>query len=337
MQLPTSNSTPTAREFGGFIWQVMQDRGLRSTRPQIDRALQELDVGQLSSVHQAALALSRGADNAVHFDYLAALRAVSTPAFRERLQLAGVEWQANSCLRSAMDDASREEFARLRAQLLGHDLEARAIAQSGLAQMLGIGAPSEASADAVGQRLSSVTDPPLDAVPTPSRPEGQPGRPSISRPRQIKIYGSSSALTIELSQLPGEGSSQWVVMVEGALSLRSEHGGFDWSNKVVFQVGVHELPAFLAVVLGWQTHEELRFHGHRKDKSLLLSEQAHGLYLELRQTARKVGVPITRPDRYALGMLVLEAMTKNEPGLTSADVLAVAKAVWLPQDRVQTT
>jgi hypothetical protein len=81
------------------------------------------------------------------------------------------------------------------------------------------------------------------------------------------------------------------------------------------------------MLLGWQDEGEFRFHGQKKDKALRVEHQQQGLYVELRQTRRKLGVPVSEPDRYALGMLVLDARTRNEPGLGAAEVLAVARGV----------
>jgi hypothetical protein len=191
-------------------------------------------------------------------------------------------------------------------------------------------APEVATPKPRAARSKSAAAPPAveSALPENDSP-ALPAEAAIRR--KAKAFGKAGALTLEIAPVRDQehhaSTARCTVMVEGALATGDGH--YDWSagSKVVFMCTQRELPQLLAVLMGWISELDFKFHGANKKKSLHIEHQDHGLLVHLRDATHNVRVPVDDADRYALAMLVLAAMTHNEPHLDSSSIMAVARAM----------
>lgn len=338
-QRATKNANPMnahrqhehARRISGFIWQTLNQRGILCGRPDVDQALQEVSGAQLERIEAAAGVLAKGGDSHDAFELLAAFRNVTRAATRTALRDEKVVWRAdvllevatgataarfnpalNTLLRAQADPADRQAAVKALAELCGAltdaDLRPQPVAQ-------------DVRAESGGDRHMPSTD--LEPAPASTR------RSPVEKPlpRKSKVYGKTAALTVEQALL--RDGTATTVMIEAANKLPNSDA-YDWRNKVAFQITIRELPEFFALLMGWIDATKFRFHGQENNKNLSAEHQPHGLYLAISQGSRKIGVPIEDADRYALAMLVLAAMTLNEPQLTATAVLEIARATMQP-------
>lgn len=342
----TGSSREHARRISGFVWQTMRDRGLSATRPNIEEALTELEPSQVDAIHEAATALAKGSDQRDVWLQLEALKVVSTAQLRQLLRSHQVYWRADKLFELAKDPALGPTFHQHRADLMRSTSATSSEAVTALRELCGsLAEDAEQPASASQPDAASNTSAPNANAPgsSDSHIRSSPSEPGSSKthskhnvkptskegrrtPRQVKIYGKAAAITVEIAELSTEPPVS-VVMVEGANA--GGDGSYRWSEKLVFQVGVREMPSLLAVLLRWQQAQEFRFHGQARDKSLLMEEQDHGLYVELRATSVRLGVPVHETDRYAFALLVVDAMARNEPSLGPSEILSVARSIWV--------
>lgn len=320
-----------ARRISGFIWQTLNQRGILCGRPDVNQALQEISGAQLERIEGAAGVLAKGGDSHDAFELLAAFRNVTRAATRTALRDEKVVWRAdvllevatgataarfnpalNTLLRAQADPADRQAAVKALAELCGALTEA---------DLRPLPAARDDHPESGGDR--HVPPPVLDPAPANTR------RSIIEKPlpRKSKVYGKTAALTVEQALL--RDGTATTIMIEAASKLANSDA-YDWRNKIAFQITLRELPEFFALLMGWIDATKFRFHGQENNKSLSAEHQAHALYLTVSQESRKIGVPIEDADRYALAMLVLAAMTLNEPQLTATAVLEIARATMQP-------
>lgn len=318
-----------ARQLGGFLWQTLADRGFRLSRDEVEQAFGELSPDHGSLLHQTCVRLSKGGDLRDDFQLASAFQAVAGNSLREILRGNGIDWRADKLLELASGSGTAAPFAAARAGLLkaeGRDEDALARLRQWCGSLLErdlehrstteVHAPQAAPPEPT-IRTSTEKHPPPIGTPLPATPTTRPNKSQ----RQVKVYGKAAALTVERAL---RADRQTVVMVEGAAAAGD--GTYRWDGKLVFQCTPRELPLVLAVLMGWREQTELRFHGEQRDKTLKLSRQPGGAYLELRAAGTRLGVPAGAADVYALGMLVLASLAANEPELSAQEVLAVCSA-----------
>jgi hypothetical protein len=326
-----------ARRAAPFVHQTMRDRGMACQRTDLEQALVEITPEQLHQVQDAAFELARGVDNRDAFSVLSALRTVSARAARVALRDAGIFYRADVLLPLAADGSSGPAFKVALANLQRGDVspQQRDEARTSLVGWCGPLDQSDLLAPApdgsLGKEQLHVNEPIADGtVPRNAPPLPAPLSRATAAGRQVKVYGKSAALTCEPAPVRGrnsepEGHGLHTIIIEGA-NARGD-GTYDWADKTIFACSLGELPQLLAVLLGWLPEVEFKFHGERSDKQLLLRHQEHGLYVRLRESNAVIGVPVAQPDRYALAMLVLNAMVANEPHRDASAVLKVCRAV----------
>lgn len=145
------------------------------------------------------------------------------------------------------------------------------------------------------------------------------------------MFGKAAALTWETAPMrtrAADAPALTTVMIEGA-TARGD-GTFAWDAKIVFACTARELPQLLAVLMGWTNEVEFAFHGGDVRKKLRVEHQAHGLFVKLQGPGATHSVPVDDADRYAVAMLVLHALTANEPLGDAQAVLAVCRDVMSP-------
>ncbi len=336
-----------ARRASAFVHQTMVGRGLRCLKSDLELALVELAPEQLRQVTDAAQSVAKGADNRTLMELLAALRTVSARPARQALSHAGIIYRADVLLPLAAGDRTGAAFAR------------------DMATLQRVGAPAEEREEARTKLLAQcgpLTHEDLVATTAPAAPspephdaqedlphleelenEGnaQPGRGQAagalrsnakeSPRRQVKVFGKTAALTWETAPMRGRSADApllTTVMIEGA-AARSD-GTFAWNDKVVFACTARELPQLLAVLMGWISEIEFGFHGGDVRKKLHIEHQGHGIFVRLQGPGATHAVPVEDADRYALAMLVLHAMTANEPLRDAQAILAVCRDVMSP-------
>jgi len=316
-----------ARRISGFIWQTLNQRGIQCGRPDVDKALQELSGTQLERIEGAAGVLAKGGDSHDAFELLAAFRTVARASARAALRDEKVVWRADVLLEVATG-ATAVRFnpalnTLLRAQAEPADREA---AVKALGELCGTLTDADLRPPSAAQVRHDEPGPDMHAPPAALEPAPASTRRSPAEktlPRKAKVYGNTAALTVEQALL--RDGTATTVMIEAANKLPNSDA-YDWRNKVAFQITLRELPEFFALLMGWIDATKFRFHGQENNKNLSAEHQPHGLYLAVSQGTRKIGVPIEDADRYALAMLVLAAMTLNEPQLTATAVLEIARA-----------
>jgi hypothetical protein len=329
-----------ARRAAPFVHQTMRDRGMACQRTDLDQALVEITPAQLQQVQDAAFELARGVDDRDAFSVLSALRTVSARAARTALRDAGIFYRADVLLPLAADAGSGPAFKVALASLQRGDVspQQRDQARTSLVGWCGPLDQSDLLAPAtdgsLGKEQPDVNEPLSDsALSRNAPPSPAPLSRASAAGRQVKVYGTSAALTCESAPVRARSSEPEVhglhtIMIEGA-NARGD-GTYDWAAKTIFACSLRELPQLLAVLLGWSPEVEFKFHGERSDKQLLLKHQEHGVYVRLREGGEVIGIPVTAPDRYALAMLTLNVMTANEPHGDASAVLSVCRAVSGP-------
>jgi hypothetical protein len=294
------------------VWQTMKKRGFRVSRQEIENALFELEKPQASALHQAAVAVPKGSDGPASFGLLEAFRLAAGAPLRETLRSQGIYWRADKLLALACDPATSNNFAVHCAQLRTDPagVSAGEEVANALRELCGsllerdlphfgeaagpnpsAAAPPAACGAARGGQLQCADLPPPPAAANSHRPRRRDGAPS-DRSR------FSEKGRADRGDRGGAGRQRRrrVVMIEGADSNGEADSGYNWADKIMFQVDLRELPTMLAMLLGWQDEGEFRFHGQKKDKTLRVEHQQQGLYVELRQTGCKLGVPVSEPD-----------------------------------------
>lgn len=337
--------TSHALRMSGFIHQTLQDRGIRFSLEDLRWALPQLEQAQFVVLEHAAQALARGHDEPVYMDLGAALRRLCDPALRLMLARAGIGLRVDVLFAMALQEDLRLTLLSALNDLRSADPAVLVPAQDKIRAWCGAApresapVPAEVHAPAAAPAPSPVPGLPGAPVapavsagmrePAP-QPQTAPGAEEVIR-RKAKVFGKAGALTLEIAPVRAQehhaSTARCTVMIEGALATGDGH--YDWSvgSKVVFMCTQRELPQLLAVLMGWTSELEFKFHGANKKKSLHIAHQEHGLLVHVRETTNNVRVPVEDADCYALAMLVLAAMAHNEPHLDATAIMAVARAM----------
>lgn len=144
---------------------------------------------------------------------------------------------------------------------------------------------------------------------------------------RLKLYGKSAAHTVEIGphRRGGDFLGSHVVTFESALALPA--GAYDWGRKLTFQLTPEEMPAAIAVLMNIQPSVRFEYHGKTRDKSLELRWQGSGLAVTTGQKSLFCVVPVQSSAVYYLLSLFCRAMVHGQPGVTTADVLAMVGAL----------
>lgn len=143
------------------------------------------------------------------------------------------------------------------------------------------------------------------------------------------IYAQSAALTIEIDDLRLEnehGQFLQTVILEAAKS----HGDrrYDWTNKISFQFMQRELPLLACSLLGkLRSPLALENHGTGANKSVVITDQQDKVYIQVKQRARVISVPVGPSDVHAWLALVFKALRANSPELGETLQLAALDRV----------
>lgn len=143
------------------------------------------------------------------------------------------------------------------------------------------------------------------------------------------IYAQSAALTIEIDDLRLEnehGQFLQTVILEAAKS----HGDrrYDWANKIAFQFMQRELPLLACSLLGkLRSPLALENHGTGANKSVLIDDQRDKIFVQVKQRARVISVPVCPSDVHAWLALVFKALRANSPELGETLQLAALDRV----------
>ena len=131
--------------------------------------------------------------------------------------------------------------------------------------------------------------------------------------KKCRIYGKTSALTIELDQLRVRDHVDQpvhTVLIEAAEA--QGNGEFDWERKILFQLTKRELPLLACALMGYLSSAlELKNHGSGGEKSLYVQSQVGRIFVKVREGARSILVPVTCSDLYAWTDLTLEALGQS--------------------------
>ncbi len=342
--------TNRALRMSGFFCQTLNERGIRCALEDLRWALPQLRQDQFDQVETAVQSMAKGHDQQALMDVGAALRRLSHPTLRAQLGAAGIALRLDVLFEMATMDTTRDALSQAMAGLASVEDAKRQAAADKLRTWCGSvqvddelpplpleaeQAAPQATPDPVEPKASAARSRPV-AVPAPvDSPAGEDDSPALPAGavirRKAKVFGKAGALTLEIAPVRAQehhaSPARCTVMIEGALATGDGH--FDWSqgSKVVFMCTQRELPQLLAVLMGWTSELEFKFHGANKKKSLHIAHQEHGLLVHVRDATNNVRVPVEDADRYALAMLVLAAMAHNEPHLDSSAIMAVARAM----------
>lgn len=347
--------TNRALRMSAFFAQTLNDRGIRCALEDVRWALPQLRQDQFEQLDAAVQSMAKGHDQQVYMELAATLRRLSDSSLRAALGRAGIALRLDVLFELATQDTTREALGQALGALRSTTAAQRQEAEERLRTWCGSvqidelpplpvdaqpPAPENPASTAPSPARSSPLRGPA-AVPAPVATEPQsntvesgdsPALPAadVIR-RKAKVFGKAGALTLEIAPVRAQehhaSTARCTVMVEGALATGDGH--FDWSagSKVVFMCTQRELPQLLAVLMGWTSELEFKFHGANKKKSLHIVHQEHGLLVHVRDAINNVRVPVEDADRYALAMLVLAAMANNEPHLDSSAIMAVSRAM----------
>lgn len=352
-------SATTPHRFTGYVFQTLNERGIRCARGDVDQGLQEISEQQLRTLHQTVTQLAKGNDSPALWAMASAFRKVTASSTREALLRHGMANNAQLLLSLATLAGTSEHFLAALSKLDHPEAVEREKACEHLKSLCGASQPAPPSTaefelpplveDEGPAALPSAYIKPVGgprmaetALAVATKPEKTnvalaPAKKAQAATdfvaRNAKVYGKQGALTWELAPVRDSTShpsaARVTVMVEGA---NASPGGkeFNWDNKIVFMCTQRELHQLLAVLMGWVGELQFKFHGQTRQKELHITHQDHGLLVHLREAKNNVRVPVEDADRYALSMLVLAALQLNEPHLDSAAILSVARAMAMP-------
>jgi hypothetical protein len=144
----------------------------------------------------------------------------------------------------------------------------------------------------------------------------------------LHFFGKRTAITVELDRLRADRrGSEWFTLAFEATEASAGTRSYDWSRKIVVQLGRKELPECAAAMLGLVESWSTDHHGPGHDKHLTIRNQPGGLQVLVRQGTRALSVPVAAGDCYLLSSLALKALMLNDPHLTSDTVVSLCKRV----------
>lgn len=158
--------------------------------------------------------------------------------------------------------------------------------------------------------------------------------PADRRVTQIKVYGSSAALTFDATLTAKDQCP--TVTVESACARNDGSGSYDWDNKIAFQFSKGELPVVAAVLLGYLPHCEFRFHGPSRNKSCALSldpSQTRYVLTMAGDGKAQRRVPIGPEDAFYVAGLFIGQLRNVSPWLSAEDINLLLRQIIEPLKR----
>lgn len=144
------------------------------------------------------------------------------------------------------------------------------------------------------------------------------------------IYGSKSALSVEVTEVASEMRSQndrpdsfWTLQMEMAPALTKQR--YDWGKKIIFRLTKRELPLLASVLFGWTNNVTFSNHGPSNDKEFSIEDQGSHFFVKLRMGKKVLALPIGGDELFALSALILKVLGKNAPHLQSQTILQIVK------------
>ena len=150
-----------------------------------------------------------------------------------------------------------------------------------------------------------------DSMPAPADP------PYYS----FKIFSSAAALCIAEAITRAE--RKHTINIEGAVALAvgAARKTFDWPNKIVVQLTVHEAYQVLALFENLIASVKFDGHGRAHDKSLYIDFQDSHYFVRVIQRGRAAIALRVRPvDTIQIVALLYRQLLANEPHLQIADI-----------------
>lgn len=186
------------------------------------------------------------------------------------------------------------------------------------------------SADRVDTLIATQHAPTKKATYTEAKP---------LRPKH-HIYGLKAALTVEMDELRTNGDDGVVlqtVILEAAAALG--HRSYDWGHKIAFQFMRRELPLLACALLGMLENPlELGNHGQEANKFVVIADQGEKLFVQVKQGARAIAVPVGPSDVHAWLELVVRALAANSPTMGEAiQLAALGRVAAMENKRVEKT
>ncbi len=134
------------------------------------------------------------------------------------------------------------------------------------------------------------------------------------------VYGLKGALTLEMDELRSRGDDEFMqqtVILEAAIAVA--HRTYDWANKISFQFMRRELPLLACALFGMLDGPlELGNHGQAANKFVVIADQGEKLFVQVKQGAKMVAVPVGPADVHAWIELVMRALKANTPDMGDA-------------------
>lgn len=145
--------------------------------------------------------------------------------------------------------------------------------------------------------------------------------------RKWHIYGQTAALTVEITELRRHelGSDSHTLTLEMAEKADLETN--DWPNKISFQLTQREVPLLASVLMGFSPRIELTNHGPAANKSLLVEDQGHRLFVQISKPSRILRLAVSPGDVHYFAGLALEVMQMRHPGLDGQMQIALLRRV----------
>lgn len=190
--------------------------------------------------------------------------------------------------------------------------------------------PAKKSADRVDTLIAKEHAPAKKATYT----EAKPFR------AKHHIYGLKAALTVEMDELRTKDDESVVlqtVILEAAAAVG--HRSYDWGHKIAFQFMRRELPLLACALLGMLENPlELGNHGQEANKFVAIADQGEKLFVQVKQGARAIAVPVGPSDVHAWLELVMRALAANSPAMGEAiQLAALGRVAAMENKRVEKT
>lgn len=160
-----------------------------------------------------------------------------------------------------------------------------------------------------------------------SEQEPVAGPPEARQRQAIRLFGSTAAHTLEISD-HRRASNFLGVSVVVIESAHPAPPGFDWENKLSIQLTPEEMPEVIAVLLGIRKEAIFSNHGTDRNKSVTFRNQDNGILIVTSRRSSKYSVPVKTSVVYYLLDLFCRAMVEGSPGRSTSDVIATVRGVY---------
>ena len=188
-------------------------------------------------------------------------------------------------------------------------------------------APKTSAERALSDNAPAKSESARQRRPTPpqTQPSSDPGEHKSWE--TLRLFGNTAAHTLEVSSHRRAGNflGVGVVSIESA---RATKEGFDWSNKLTFQLTPEEMPEIIAVLLGIRQKATFNNHGTDRNKGLSFRNQDDGLQVVATWRGDVYPIPVKRPVMYYLLDLFCRAMAHGNPDRKASDVIALVRGIY---------